>query len=274
LKLKSWATLKIKWFKFPGMKNKIALISGGLGDIGQAIAIHLGKQGMRVALSDLADEAAAGQQLEQLRAAGCNELLYTRADVSSGKEVAAWLEKVEATWGTPQVVVANAGIVVVGKLTELDVKEVQKQMDVNFWGSYHIAVQAAQRMKKAALEGRIVFIGSWAAERPNARISSYCISKAAVRMLCKTMALELAADKILVNEIAPGIVEGGLSKKNQQKDPALLQTHLNSIPLHTLVTVEEAAAHVGMLCSFSNMNITGTTLLVDGGLSLTSKMTR
>ena len=92
-------------------------------------------------------------------------------------------------------------------------------------------------------------------------------------MLCKTLALELAAEQILVNEIAPGIVEGGLSKKNQQKDPALLQTHLDSIPVHTLVTVEEVAAHAVMLCSFSNTHITGTTLLVDGGLSLTSKMT-
>jgi NAD(P)-dependent dehydrogenase (short-subunit alcohol dehydrogenase family) len=255
------------------MKNKIALISGGLGDIGQAIAILLGKQGVRVALSDLVDEKEAGQHLEQLRAAGCTELLYSKADVSSEEEVAIWLDQVEATWSTPQVVIANAGIVVAGKLTELDVKEVKKQMDVNFWGSYHTAVQAAERMKKAGLPGRIVFIGSWAAERPNARISSYCISKAAVRMLCKTLALELATDKIMVNEIAPGIVEGGLSKKNQQKDPALLQTHLDSIPLHTLVSVEEVATHVGMLCSFSNMNITGTTILVDGGLSLTSKMT-
>jgi glucose 1-dehydrogenase len=255
------------------MTNTIALISGGLGDIGQAIAIHLGKHGMRVALSDLADEAEAGAQLEQLHAAGVKELQYKRVDVSSVQDVTNWLDQVEAAWGTPQVVIPNAGIVVAGRLTELEVSEVQKQWDVNFQGSYHMAVQAAQRMKKAGLPGRIVFIGSWAAERPNARISAYCISKAAVRMLCKTLALELAADQILVNEVAPGIVEGGLSKKNQQKDPALLQTHLNSIPMHTLVSVEEVAAHVGMLCSFNGMSITGTTLLVDGGLSLTSKMT-
>ena len=128
-------------------------------------------------------------------------------------------------------------------------------------------------MKQAGVPGRIVFIGSWAAERPNARISSYCISKAAIRMLCKTLALEWAADKIFVNEVAPGIVEGGLSKQNQQKDPALRQVHLSATPAHSLVSVTEVAQHVAMLCSFSEMNITGTTLLVDGGLSLTSKMT-
>ncbi|WP_148661168.1 SDR family NAD(P)-dependent oxidoreductase [Flavisolibacter tropicus] len=255
------------------MENKIALISGGLGDIGQAIAIHLGKLGAKIALSDLQEEAAVQSQLEALRTAGCRELLYTRADVSVEAEVTDWLNRVEEHWGTPQVVVPNAGIVVAGSLSDMPSSELRRQMDVNFWGSYHMAVQAAQRIKNKELPGRIVFIGSWAAERPNARISSYCISKAAIRMLCKSLALELAAHHILVNEVAPGIVEGGLSKKNQQKDPALRQTHLDSIPMHTLVSVEEVADHVGMLSSFTGMNITGTTLLVDGGLSLTSKMT-
>lgn len=257
------------------MENRIALISGGLGDIGRAIAVHLAKQGMRIALADLPDEATASPQLEALRAAGCGALLYNRVDVSSEEEVAAWLDLVAEQWGTPQVVVPNAGIVVSGQLTDPDLStgEVRRQMDVNFWGSYHMAVQAARRMKAAGVGGRIVFIGSWAAERPNARISAYCVSKAALRMLCKTLALELAAHDILVNEVAPGIVEGGLSKKNQQKDPALLQTHLASIPVHSLVPVEEVAAHVGLLCSSAALNITGTTILVDGGLSLTSKMT-
>lgn len=255
------------------MESRIALISGGLGDIGRAIAVHLAGQGLRVALSDLPEEAAVRPQLEALHAAGCRELLYTRADVSKEEEVSAWLDRVEEQWGTPQVVVPNAGIVVAGTLSDLPSSEVRRQMDVNFWGSYHTAVQAAQRLQQKGLPGRIVFIGSWAAERPNAPIASYCVSKAALRMLCKTLALELAAHQILVNEVAPGIVEGGLSKQNQQKDPALRQTHLASIPLHTLVSVEEVAAHVGMLASFSGLNITGTTLLVDGGLSLTSKMT-
>lgn len=119
----------------------------------------------------------------------------------------------------PQIIVPNAGIVVAGLLTGdiLSTEEVEQQLQVNFWGSYYLAVQAAKKLKAQKLPGRITFIGSWAAERPNARISAYCISKASVRMLCKTLALELAEHDILVNEIAPGIVSGGLSKRNQQK---------------------------------------------------------
>lgn len=256
------------------MKNKVGFISGGLGDIGRAIAVAFGRQGMRVAMCDEMDETQAQPQLDELKLQGCTNLFYKKGSVTSAEDIQKIFSDIEDHWETPQVVVANAGIVVAGSLTnDLEKEKVEKQMDVNFWGSYHVAVQAAKNLKAKALPGRIVFIGSWAAERPNARISAYCISKAATRMLCKTMALELAADNILVNEVAPGIVDGGLSKKNQQKDPALLKTHLNAIPAHQLVSVQEVADTVVMLAGFTNMNITGTTILVDGGISLTSKMT-
>jgi glucose 1-dehydrogenase len=255
--------------------NKIVLISGGLGDIGKAIAIAFGRQDIKVAISDLFEETSIASILDDMRQQGCGELIYNQVDVTSEKEVSQWLDAVTLKWGVPQIIIPNAGIVVAGSLTSdtLTTEQVQQQLNVNFWGSYHLAVQAAKNLKEKNLPGRITFIGSWAAERPNARISAYCISKASVRMLCKTLALELAEHNILVNEIAPGIVSGGLSKKNQQNDPALLQTHLNSIPMHSLVQVEEIARHVLYLSDFSGINITGTTILVDGGLSLTSKMT-
>jgi len=257
------------------MMNKVALISGGLGDIGAAIAVMLGKHGVRVALSDLADPTDAQPQLENYRNQGCANLLYHQVDVTSEAEVSNWIEVIAMQWGVPQIIVPNAGVVISGMLTsdEVTTEEVQNQLNVNFWGSYHLAVGAAKRMKAGKVPGRIVFIGSWAAERPNARISAYCISKASVRMLCKAMALELAADDILVNEIAPGIVEGGLSKKNQQKNPELLKVHLQSTPTHKLVSPNEIARQVLFLSNFEDMNITGASFVIDGGLSLTSKMT-
>lgn len=256
-------------------KKKIALISGGLGDIGKAIALLLGKLGVKVAISDIHEETDVMAALEEMRRQGCTDLLYHQADITSEGEVAQWLAAVKETWGTPQIIVPNAGVVVSGALTGNDIStsDVRHQLNVNFWGSYYVAVQAAKVLKAEQLPGRIVFMGSWAAERPNARISAYCISKASVRMLCKAMALELAEFDILVNEIAPGIVEGGLSKKNQQKNPELLQTHLNSTPTHKLVSVDEIAKHVLWLSDFDDMSITGTTVVVDGGISLTSKMT-
>lgn len=256
------------------INNKIVAISGGLGDIGSAIAVAFGKKGYHIAIGDMQPASAAQPRLDELKEQGAAQLHYQQVDVTAINEVENWLATVEEEWGTPQIIIPNAGIVVRGMLTSgLDYNDARKQIDVNFWGSYHLAVAAAQRIKKAGLPGRICFIGSWAAERPMARISSYCISKAAVRMLCKTLAIELAADGILVNEVAPGIVEGGLSKQNQQKDPELLNTQLGAIPVHRLIGVDEVAQQVLWLCDFEHNHVTGNTLLIDGGLSLTSKMT-
>jgi len=255
--------------------QKTVLISGGLGDIGKAIAVAFGNKGYQVAVSDIANETEAQPILQQMIEQGCNKLKYTKVDVTQETDVNAWIDAVEKEWSAPQVIIPNAGIVVAGAFTDdaLKTDDVKRQIDVNFWGSYYMAVHGARKLKEKSLPGSIVFIGSWAAERPATRIGSYCVSKAAVRMLSKTMALELAESKILVNEIALGIVEGGLSKKNQQKDPELLKTHLNAIPVHQLIQVDEVAKHVLMMSDFENMNITGSCILVDGGLSLTSKMT-
>ena len=255
--------------------QKTVLISGGLGDIGKAIAILFCNVGYNVSISDLLSPIDAEPLLAEMRANGCTGLSYHKVNVSVESEVLAWIDAVAEKWGSPQVIVANAGIVVAGEFSDSNLKtdDVKKQMDVNFWGSYYLTVHASRKLKQEALPGRIVFIGSWAAERPATRIASYCVSKAAVRMLCKTLALELANDDILVNEVAPGIVEGGLAKQNQQKNPALLKTHLDSTPTHALVSTKEVAKHVLRLCDFEDMSITGSTILVDGGLSLTSKMT-
>ena len=256
------------------MTKKIAVISGGLGDLGSAIATRLGREDICIAIGDLLTEEQAAPKLNELKAAGCKEIFYQKVDVCSEDEVTNWLQNIEKKWGIPRIIIANAGTVVRGLLTDpgFTADGAKKQLDVNFWGSYHLAVNAAKNLKASRLPGRIVFIGSWAGEKAIPRISAYCISKAAMRMLCKTLALELAEDDILVNEIAIGIVDGGLSKKNRLTNPDLLQTQLSYVPIHQLVSVSEVARHVASLCEFSDFTMTGSTLLVDGGISLTSNM--
>ncbi len=255
-------------------EKKIVLITGGLGDIGQAAAIQFGKNNCKVALCDLMSEEEAGPMIQQLRENDCPEVSYHQVDVTNETAVKQWYKAIEKRWGIPQVIVPNAGIVVAGQLTgeELSTADVKKQMEVNFWGAYHVVVIGARLLKKNALPGRIVFIGSWVADRPIPRISAYGISKASLRMLSKTLAMELAEDNILVNEVAPGIVAGGLSKSNQDRNSELLQKHLDSIPVHKLIPVEEVVREIWRLSDFKLTSITGSIVLVDGGLSLTSKM--
>lgn len=253
----------------------IVLITGGLGDIGQATALHFGNNGYRVALCDQLDEEKANQAIRQLSENGCSELFYQKVDVTDERAVQQWYNAIEKRWGIPQVIIPNAGIVVAGRITgeEISTSDVRNQMEVNFWGAYHVAVIGSKLLKKKGLPGRIVFIGSWVAERPIPRISAYGISKASLRMLSKSLAMELAEDNILVNEIAPGIVAGGLSKSNQKKDSDLLQKHMESIPVHKLIPLNEVVKEIWRLSDFELTSITGSVVLLDGGLSLTSKMT-
>jgi NAD(P)-dependent dehydrogenase (short-subunit alcohol dehydrogenase family) len=96
----------------------------------------------------------------------------------------------------------------------------------------------------------------------------YSVSKAGLRMLCQCMALELAPHHITVNEIAPGYVDAGLSGKIFDANPALREEARAKVPNRELISAAEVAAQVAYLCDPENRHITGSTLLMDGGLSL------
>jgi glucose 1-dehydrogenase len=91
-----------------------------------------------------------------------------------------------------------------------------------------------------------------------------------LRMLCKCMALELAPHGILVNEIAPGYVDAGMSRRICEQDPLRRKQALKKVPVRKFIMAEEVARQVVQLCHPQNQNITGSTLLMDGGLSLLS----
>src|SRR5690606_41685339 len=107
-----------------------------------------------------------------------------------------------------------------------------------------------------------------AAHKVHREMPAYSVSKAAVRMLCKCFALELAPFGITVNELAPGYVQAGLSAKVWNDNPERKQEAIDKVPLKSLITVEEIAQQVLFLSDSQNKHITGTTFLMDGGLSL------
>lgn len=113
-----------------------------------------------------------------------------------------------------------------------------------------------------------MFLGSWAAHAVHENLPAYSVSKAAVRMLCQTMALEYAAQGIRVNEIAPGYVNAGLSKVVWSKDPRLQTEAAAVVPLGTILESEEIADQVLWMCSSACRQMTGASIVLDGGLSL------
>ncbi|MEO6908510.1 MAG: SDR family oxidoreductase [Abditibacteriaceae bacterium] len=252
------------------LKNQIAIISGGLGDIGKAVALELARRGADIALGDIAGSSAATKvllEIEQLNV----RAVYHHIDVADADAIQSWLDDVEKQLGIPTLIIPNAAIVKTSVLTEISPEDWNSQLNVNLTGAFFLAQNTSVRLLKAHRAGRIVFVGSWAAHAPHTNMIPYSVSKAGLRMLCKCMALELAPHQILVNEVAPGYVDAGLSGKIFDANPELRKTAREQVPNHELITAEEVAAQVAYLCDPRNKHMVGNTLLMDGGLSLQRK---
>ncbi|HTE12254.1 MAG TPA: SDR family oxidoreductase [Chitinophagaceae bacterium] len=250
-------------------EKKTVIISGGLGDIGLAIAKAFAKQGASIALCDQHPASAATKALDVL-AQYKIPVSYDCVDVSDAGAVRQWIKKVQSEQQIPTIIIVNAAMVTIAGIHTITSDQWSREIDVNLNGAFHLASETTRLLVQQQQPGRVVFIGSWAAYTPHTHIPAYCVSKAGLRMLCKCMALELAAHNILVNEIAPGFVEAGLSARVWEKDPQLAKEAVEKVPVHKLITAEAVAGQVIQLCHPNNVHMTGSTILMDGGLSLLS----
>lgn len=248
-------------------EEKTVLISGGLGDIGSAIAIAFAREGANIAIGDVQPAEKAAVLLEQLGKLSVQSS-YTQVDVSDAPAVDAWVAAATAALGTIHVAVANAATVTIAGLYKITPEQWSKELRINLDGAYYVSRAVTSRLLEQQQRGSVVFVGSWAAEAVHAHIPAYAVSKAGMRMLCQCMALELAPHGIMVNEIAPGYVDAGLSRKVWEQAPDQKEEARKKVPVQTLITAEEVAGQVVRLCDPENKHITGSILLMDGGLSL------
>lgn len=255
------------------LANQVAIISGGLGDIGRAIAIELARRGADIALGDVRDESAARGFADQLRQLGVRHR-YDTVDVAIAKDVTAWIATVERELGVPTLIIPNAATVTLAGVRDVTPEQWSKELRINLDGAFHMAQAAALRLIEHKRPGRIVFIGSWAAHAPHNSIPAYCVAKAGLRMLCKCMAVDLAPQGILVNEVAPGYVDAGLSAAVWAKNPGAREKAAARVPTGNLIDAAEVAKQVAHLCEPENRHMTGSVLLMDGGLSLVTPAKR
>nr|WP_295923106.1 SDR family oxidoreductase [uncultured Dyadobacter sp.] len=248
-------------------KNRTVLLSGGLGDIGKAIALEFAKKGASVALGDIRPPENATGLIESLRAYGPAHT-YHQVDVGNASAVHAWVDAAEQAIGTPDLIIANAATVTLGGVHAITPEQWAAELNVNLNGAFYMTQCATSRLLAHQRPGRVVFTGSWAAHAVHPGLPAYAVSKAGIRMLCQSMALELAPYGILVNEIAPGYVNAGLSAGLWDANPELRHQAEQRVPIKRLISAEEVARQVAYLCHPDNNHMTGSTLLMDGGLSL------
>jgi NAD(P)-dependent dehydrogenase (short-subunit alcohol dehydrogenase family) len=251
----------------PTLAGQVAIISGAAGDIGAAVARELSRRGADVALGDVLEAPQVDALGAEITALG-RRWRYDRVDVTDAAAVAAWVQACERGLGTPTLIVPNAAVVTVRPLLELTPREWSRDLRINLDGAFHLAQAAAKRLVELGKPGRIVMVGSWAAERAHRRMTAYCASKGGLRMLTRCLALELAEHGILVNEVAPGYVNAGLSGKLMKDDPAAQARAAARVPIGRLMSADDVARQVAHLCEPGTDHLTGATLLMDGGLSL------
>jgi 3-oxoacyl-[acyl-carrier protein] reductase len=171
-----------------------------------------------------------------------------------------------ARFGQLDLAVANAGITTYGDFFEYSPESFQRLVSVNLQGSFFLAQFAARQMKAQGTGGRILFMSSVTGHQSHRHLATYGMTKAGLEMLARGLVLELAPHKITVNAIAPGatLTERTLS------DPAYLETWQRITPTGRPATVEDIAHAALFLLSPLSGQITGQTIVVDGGWTAVS----
>jgi glucose 1-dehydrogenase len=249
------------------LAGQVAVVSGGLGAIGQATVRALANQGADISWCDVHPPERATALLRDVEAIG-RRGHYVCIDVANPADVERWIADVESSLGTATLIVPNAAVVDVSNWFDLTVDAWQRLMAVNLDGAFYLAHYASRPLVSRGLPGRIVFVGSWAAEHVHLEIPSYCVSKAGLRMLAKCVAGALAPHGVVVNEISPGFVAAGLADEFVGSEKDRDEESRRQVPIGRTITPEEVAAQIVLLCDPGNRHMVGSTLLMDGGLSL------
>jgi NAD(P)-dependent dehydrogenase (short-subunit alcohol dehydrogenase family) len=237
-------------------------ITGAAGDLGHAMSIELARLGARVTMID---RVTAGDASDRIAAVGrVGDCAYVQADVTDRSAIAETLRAVDPL----DVAIGNAGIVDSAPFLEVTAEQWQAHLDINLTGCFNVGQVAARLMVERRRPGLVLFTGSWVGEIPWPEIGPYCVSKAGVRMLARSMARELAAHGVRVNVVAPGIVHAGMARRQYETDPAYARRASVVIPLGEMGTAEQVAQATAFLCSPEAAYMTGSVLLVDGGASL------
>ena len=252
-----------------GLTGKRALITGGCGDIGRAVAGRLIEEGAAVVLADLLPVADG---LERAKAVH-PDTGYLRCDVTDSRSADAAVRSAADLLGGLDIAISNAGIVANAPLLDASNEDWQRTLDVNLSGSFYFARAAAGVMKSNPVgaggrRGTIVFTGSWVQEMPWPESVAYCASKGGQQMVMRVAAQELASLGITCNIVAPGLVSAGLTRSIYDRDEIFRRRVDVTVPLGRLCGVDEVAGSFAFLCSDDAAYITGTSIVIDGGAGL------
>lgn len=239
------------------------VVTGAGGGLGAGIAAAAAGAGWRVGVLDVDGDAA-----ERTAAAVGGDAVALAADTTDGAAVEAALDRFADATGqaAPDGVVCNAGIVRFGPLLELADADWRTAVDVNLTGTFTTARAVARRMVAAGTGGSVVTVTSMNGVAPGPNAGAYGATKAGIARLTQQMALEWGPLGIRANAVAPGLIDAGMSEPIYADDD-VRRRRAERVPLGRLGTADDVARVVLFLLSDDAAYVTGTELLVDGGVT-------
>ena len=250
--------------------GKIALVTGGASGIGEACVETLAREGAAVVISDI-DDVRGNDLASSLNAAG-RQAIYLRHDVTDETQWQQVVAEIERRHGRLDILVANAGIgIMVTSIVEMSLADWRRQTAVNLDGVFLSVKYCLPLMRKSG-GGSIVMTSSIAGLRGSATLAGYCATKGGVRLFAKAIAMECASrgDGIRVNSVHPGIIDTPIWGKISGGRNAPLDIDeygRRGAPLGRVGKPQDIANGVLFLASDASSYITGTELVIDGGIT-------
>lgn len=253
--------------------GKVAIVTGGSSGIGRGCALRLAEEGARVAITDI--DPVMGEETVALVEQAGGEAAFFLHDVTDEDQWASTVDAVVDQWGGLHILINNAGIAIGGSILEMSLADWQRQQAINLDGVFLGVRTCIPKMIESGY-GSVVNLSSVAGLKGAASLSAYNATKGGVRLFTKGVALECAQKRwpVRVNSVHPGIIETPIWNKinpeyfqNGQNAPELEQMAATGVPTGELGTPADIANGVLYLASEESRYVTGSELVIDGGVS-------
>jgi glucose 1-dehydrogenase len=247
------------------LQGKVALVTGSAQGIGRAIVERFAREGADVVVNYRSGPAMASEVVQMARAAGVRATAI-QADVAQVAEVRRLIEAAVAEMGRLDILVNNAGVETHAPFWDVAEPEYDQVLGVNLKGPFFATQAMVRHLRASGRPGRIVNISSVHEELPFPNFAAYCASKGGLKMLTRNLAVELGPLGITINSVAPGAIATPINTA-LLNDPVKLKTLTEQIPLARLGTTDDVTGVAVFLASDEAGYVTGSTYVVDGGLT-------